>query len=141
MTAATTLDRIPFVNLGRQLERLRPELVAAFEAVLDSRGFIKGPHVAAFEAAFAAAIGARPAVGCANGTAAVTAAAVTASRLSCSRRTAARSLASRSACADRSKLSARPARARPSAMASARRSGRRWRRRASAPATRCSSPP
>lgn len=71
MTAATTLDRIPFVNLGRQLERLRPELVAAFEAVLDSRGFIKGPHVAAFEAAFAAAIGARRAVGCANGTAAV----------------------------------------------------------------------
>jgi len=67
----TTLQKIPFVNLGRQLERLRPDLVAAFEAVLDSRGFIKGPHVAAFEAAFAEAIGAPHVVGCANGTAAV----------------------------------------------------------------------
>jgi len=67
----TALQRIPFVNLGRQIERLRPDLVAAFEAVLDSRGFIKGPHVATFEAAFAKAIDTPHAVGCANGTAAV----------------------------------------------------------------------
>ncbi len=67
----TTLQKIPFVNLGRQIERLRPDLVAAFEAVLDSRGFIKGPHVSAFEAAFAEALGGPHTVGCANGTAAV----------------------------------------------------------------------
>jgi len=67
----TTHQRIPFVNLGRQLERLRPEFVAAFEAVLDSRAFIKGPYVSAFEAAFAEAQGAAHVVGCANGTAAV----------------------------------------------------------------------
>ena len=67
----TTLQKIPFVNLARQIERLRPDLVAAFEAVLDSRGFIKGPHVTAFETAFAEAIQAPHVVGCANGTAAV----------------------------------------------------------------------
>lgn len=71
MSSVTALQRIPFVNLGRQIERLRPDLVAAFEAVLDSRGFIKGPHVAAFEAAFAGAIASPHVVGCANGTAAV----------------------------------------------------------------------
>lgn len=69
MTGATPLRRIPFVNLARQIGRLRPDLIAAFEAVLDSRAFIKGPHVAAFEAAFAEAIGVPHAVGCANGTA------------------------------------------------------------------------
>ncbi|MCG5238766.1 DegT/DnrJ/EryC1/StrS family aminotransferase [Azospirillum doebereinerae] len=71
MSGATTLQRVPFVNLARQIERLRPELVAAFEAVLDDRAFIKGPHVAAFEAAFAKALGVPHAVGCANGTAAL----------------------------------------------------------------------
>jgi len=69
--SVTALQRVPFVNLARQIERLRPDLVAAFEAVLDTRGFIKGPHVAAFEAAFAEAIEAPNVVGCANGTAAL----------------------------------------------------------------------
>ena len=71
MTTVATRQRVPFVNLGRQLEQLRPDLIAAFEMVLDSRAFIKGPHVAAFEAAFAEAVGVPHAVGCANGTAAV----------------------------------------------------------------------
>ncbi len=69
--SVTALQRIPLVNLGRQIERLRSDLVAAFEAVLDTRGFIKGPHVTAFEAAFAQAIGAPEVIGCANGTAAL----------------------------------------------------------------------
>lgn len=69
--SVTTLQRIPFVNLGRQIERLRPELVAAFEAVLDSRSFIKGPLVSAFEAAFGEAVQAPHVIGCANGTAAL----------------------------------------------------------------------
>ena len=75
MTAATTAIRgtehVPFVNLARQIERLRPDLISAFEAVLDSRAFIKGAHTAAFETAFAQALSVPHAVGCSNGTTAL----------------------------------------------------------------------
>lgn len=75
MTDTTTIikgtDHVPFVNLARQIERLRPDLISAFEAVLDSRAFIKGAHTAAFETAFAQALSIPHAIGCANGTAAL----------------------------------------------------------------------
>jgi dTDP-4-amino-4,6-dideoxygalactose transaminase len=64
-------ERIPLVNLARQHAEIRGELVAALEGVLDSGAFILGPAVARFEEEFAAVAGSRHAVGCANGTAAI----------------------------------------------------------------------
>ena len=63
--------RVPFVDLGRQHRALREELDRALGEVLDGGRFIGGPHVEAFERAFAAYCGAREAVGVANGTDAV----------------------------------------------------------------------
>jgi dTDP-4-amino-4,6-dideoxygalactose transaminase len=54
------------------LEPLRVQLRAAVDRVLDSNHFILGPEVAAFEEEFAQYIGARHAVGVANGTEAIT---------------------------------------------------------------------
>lgn len=62
---------IPFVNLERQITFLKPQILAAVEAVLDDRSFIQGPRVAQFEKLFAAAHDAPFAVGCSNGTAAI----------------------------------------------------------------------
>jgi dTDP-3-amino-3,4,6-trideoxy-alpha-D-glucose transaminase len=63
---------IPLFDTTAHLEPLRAELRAAVERVLDSGGFVLGPEVAAFEAEFAAHIGAQHAVGVANGTDALT---------------------------------------------------------------------
>lgn len=65
------MDKIPLVNLGRQYESMRDEINAAIQQVLDSRAFIQGPYVEAFEKAFAAFAGSRHAIGCSNGTAAI----------------------------------------------------------------------
>jgi len=60
---------IPFVNLQAQLERLKPELLASIEEVIDSRDFIQGRYLEEFEAGFAQVHGAKHVIGCANGTA------------------------------------------------------------------------
>jgi len=65
------MNEIPLVNLKRQMDALRPEIDQAINAVLADRTFIQGPHVAAFEEAFAEAHGLSYAVGCANGTVAI----------------------------------------------------------------------
>ena len=62
MTAAV---RIPFVDL-RPADA--PEIRAALERVIARGWFVLGPEVEAFEAEFAAATGARHAIGVANGT-------------------------------------------------------------------------
>ena len=62
---------IPFVELRRQHDALRDELDAALAEVLDGDRFVGGPHVEAFERAFAAFCGAREAVGVAYGTDAI----------------------------------------------------------------------
>ena len=62
---------IPLIDLEAQHKRLRPELLAALEEVLESRAYIQGPYAEAFEAAFAAAHGIEHAAGCASGTAAL----------------------------------------------------------------------
>ena len=59
---------IPFVDLAAQIGPSKAEYLAAFERVLDSGGFIGGPAVAAFEAAFAAYCGAPHAVTVRTGT-------------------------------------------------------------------------
>jgi dTDP-4-amino-4,6-dideoxygalactose transaminase len=59
---------IPFGDLTRNYRRLRPELDAVLSEVLASGWYILGQQVAAFEAEFAAWLGAGAAVGVGNGT-------------------------------------------------------------------------
>lgn len=58
---------VPLLDLKRQYALLRPALMAAAERVLDSGVFVMGPEGAAFEAEFAAAVGARRCVGVSSG--------------------------------------------------------------------------
>jgi dTDP-4-amino-4,6-dideoxygalactose transaminase len=62
---------IPLVDLEAQYEAIRSEIDAAIRRVVESRRFILGPEVVAFEEAFAAYCGVRYAVGVASGTAAL----------------------------------------------------------------------
>jgi dTDP-4-amino-4,6-dideoxygalactose transaminase len=59
------------LDFSRQFAALRPELLAAIEAVCLSQQFILGPQVAAFEQAAASACSVPHAVGCASGTDAI----------------------------------------------------------------------
>src|SRR4051794_36472322 len=56
------------LDLERQYQPLRDEILAALAGVLDSRQFILGGAVAAFESAAAAVLGVAQAVGCSSGT-------------------------------------------------------------------------
>lgn len=62
---------IPFVDLKSQYQRIKPEIDAAIQRVLDSSQFILGDEVAAFEQEFAAYCQARHAVGVNSGTSAL----------------------------------------------------------------------
>jgi dTDP-4-amino-4,6-dideoxygalactose transaminase len=62
---------IPMLDFSRQFTALRPELLAAIEAVCLSQHFILGPQVAAFEQAAASACSVPHAIGCASGTDAI----------------------------------------------------------------------
>ena len=59
---------IPLVDVHSQYEPLIPELEARFREVLDGGQFIKGPHFYAFQEEAAAYLGAKQAIGVANGT-------------------------------------------------------------------------
>lgn len=59
---------VPFADLHAQYLTIKDEIDAAIAAVIRESAFIRGPHVQRFEEAFAAAIGARHCVSCANGT-------------------------------------------------------------------------
>ncbi len=63
---------VPLFDTSTPLAPLRGCLDAAIAAVLDEQRYILGPQVAAFEAEFAAYLGAGHAVGVANGTEAIT---------------------------------------------------------------------
>ncbi|MDP9401526.1 MAG: DegT/DnrJ/EryC1/StrS family aminotransferase [Actinomycetota bacterium] len=63
---------VPLFDTAAPLEPLRARIDAAIAGVLDGGQFILGPEVDAFEREFAAALGARHAVGVANGTEALT---------------------------------------------------------------------
>jgi dTDP-4-amino-4,6-dideoxygalactose transaminase len=64
-------DAVPLVDVRAAYLAQQAELDAAVAGVLRSGGFILGPEVAAFEAAFAGFCGVRRAVGVASGTAAI----------------------------------------------------------------------
>ncbi len=60
-------EMIKFLDLGKVNGRFRAELDAAARRVLDSGWYLLGEECAAFEREFAAYLGARYAIGCANG--------------------------------------------------------------------------
>jgi dTDP-4-amino-4,6-dideoxygalactose transaminase len=59
---------VPMLDLKRQYEPLRQELLDALGRVIDSRQFILGEEVAAFERAAAEQLGVGHALGCSSGT-------------------------------------------------------------------------
>jgi len=63
---------VPLFDTATPLAPLRDELVAKLGEVFDSGRYILGPEVEAFEREFAASLGARHAIGVANGTDALT---------------------------------------------------------------------
>ena len=68
MSASSTAAAIPFVDLKAQYTSIKPEIDAAIAAVISETAFIGGPHVKAFEDAFARYCGVANCVGVANGT-------------------------------------------------------------------------
>src|SRR5258706_1381520 len=67
-TPATAQGSVPLLDLRRQYEGIREEVLAAIARVCDSQVFILGPEVEALEREIAALTGAAAAVGCASGT-------------------------------------------------------------------------
>ncbi|MGA7290857.1 MAG: DegT/DnrJ/EryC1/StrS family aminotransferase [Terriglobales bacterium] len=61
-------ESVPLLDLRRQYEGIREEVLAAIARVCDSQHFILGPEVEALESEIAALTGAAHAVGCASGT-------------------------------------------------------------------------
>jgi dTDP-4-amino-4,6-dideoxygalactose transaminase len=68
MTMSAPAISVPQANPGAGYRALRGEIDAAVERVLQSGWYILGQEVRAFEAEFAAWLGATAAVGCGNGT-------------------------------------------------------------------------
>ena len=62
---------VPLVDLTAQYERLRPEIDAAIQRVIDSTSFIMGPDVREFEREYAAFCGVDHCVGVSSGTSAL----------------------------------------------------------------------
>jgi dTDP-4-amino-4,6-dideoxygalactose transaminase len=62
------LASVPLLDLHRQYDGIREEVLAAITRVCDSQSFILGPEVEALESEIAALTGAAFAVGCASGT-------------------------------------------------------------------------
>src|SRR3989442_15619835 len=59
---------VPFVDLYAQYLSMKDEIDAAIRTVIADSAFIRGPHVDAFERAWAGALGMSDCVSCANGT-------------------------------------------------------------------------
>jgi dTDP-4-amino-4,6-dideoxygalactose transaminase len=62
---------VPLLDLKAQYRTIKPDIMAAIEAVCDEQGFILGPRVVEFEQALAKYVGAGHAIGCASGTDAI----------------------------------------------------------------------
>jgi dTDP-4-amino-4,6-dideoxygalactose transaminase len=62
---------VPMLDLKRQYEPLRAELMEALGSVLETQQFILGAHVEAFERAAAEQLGVKHALGCSSGTDAI----------------------------------------------------------------------
>lgn len=68
MDTSTSMKPIQMVDLVGQYQRIKPEVDAALQRVLDTAAFINGPEVKEFEKELAAYLGAEHVIGCANGT-------------------------------------------------------------------------
>ncbi|MDX6531908.1 MAG: hypothetical protein QOH41_4198 [Blastocatellia bacterium] len=66
-----TVIQVLFVDLKAQYAAIKTEIDAAIQRVVDGAGFILGEEVANFEAALAATVGAKDAVGVSSGTGAL----------------------------------------------------------------------
>jgi dTDP-4-amino-4,6-dideoxygalactose transaminase len=60
--------KIPFVDLRAQYLSIKPAIDAAIAEVIAESAFIRGPHVDAFEQAWAKTLGVKRCISCANGT-------------------------------------------------------------------------
>jgi dTDP-4-amino-4,6-dideoxygalactose transaminase len=60
--------KIPFVDLHAQYLTIKPQIDAAIADVIAQSAYIRGPHVDAFEQAWAKTVGVKHCVSCANGT-------------------------------------------------------------------------
>ncbi len=60
--------KVPFVDLHAQYLTIKPEIDAAIAKVISDSSYIRGPHVDAFEQAWAKTLGVKHCVSCANGT-------------------------------------------------------------------------
>jgi dTDP-4-amino-4,6-dideoxygalactose transaminase len=69
--AAKPLDAVPLLDLQRQYEQVRAEILEAVGRVCASQHYVLGPEVELFEREMADFCGAREAVGCSSGTDAV----------------------------------------------------------------------
>ena len=67
-TALTAPASVPLLDLHRQYQTIREDVLAAIARVCDSQAFILGPEVEALEHEIAALTGAAAAVGCSSGT-------------------------------------------------------------------------
>jgi len=65
---SATVPSVPLLDLRRQYEAIREEVLGAIARVCDSQSFILGPEVEALEGEIAGLTGAGHAVGCASGT-------------------------------------------------------------------------
>lgn len=61
-------ESVPLLDLHRQYDRIRDQVLAAIARVCDSQNFILGPEVESLEREIAALTGAADAVGCSSGT-------------------------------------------------------------------------
>ena len=62
------MDEIKLLDLTRQYEIIKDEVVPVVMDIIESQSFVNGPVVDNFENAFAEFCGTKYAVGCANGT-------------------------------------------------------------------------
>jgi len=68
MQVVNSTMNVPFVDLKAQYQSIKPEIDAAIAAVIEETAFVGGPHLKAFEEAFAKYCGVGHCVGLANGT-------------------------------------------------------------------------
>ena len=71
MAAIASHVRVPFLDLGPSHALVKDDIVSDFGTLIDTNAFINGPHVAAFESAWAAHCGTAMCVGVASGLAAL----------------------------------------------------------------------
>jgi dTDP-4-amino-4,6-dideoxygalactose transaminase len=62
------MQKIQMVDLKSQYEKIKPEIDAGIQEVINNTQFIKGPQIIIFEDNLAAALGVKHVIGCANGT-------------------------------------------------------------------------